>query len=198
MAEYAILKVREKTKKATLRLAKKHEMNILDFTQSMVEYFDHTGLHPREKEVLKPAEELKALRNTIISFFRTQEKEYVLPVFTKMDVLIGRFMQYLDEEAPKIDGSKPSSFSVKSEITKDDKTESKVTVESESKSSSDELKKLKNEYERLKLKYDTTLGYLNNIIENTENKSTGLSKAPVISLSMVEINDIKKSLKKIN
>lgn len=199
MAEYAILKVREKTKKVTKRLAKKYELNMLDFTQAMVEYFDHTGLNPQDKEVLKPAEELKSLRNTLISFFRTQEKEYILPVFTKMDLLIGRFMQYLEEEAPKTGGANipklPTgdieNFKQKTQSSEQE-NDSNNTIDS-----SEELKKVKNDYERLSLKHKTMLTHLNNILSKTENKSTGLSKMPVVNMTMAEIEDIKKLIKKL-
>lgn len=200
MAEYAILKVREKTKKDTQRLAKKFEMNILEFTQSMCDYFTHTGLNPQDKQVLSPAEELKKLRNTVISFHRTQEKDYILPTFSKMELLIGRFMQYLDEEAPKIEGAKKKDFEVPDiEELREKETQKKEIPSGEKvsgKTESEELKDLKNEYERLELKHKTMMAHLDSILKKTENKSTGLSKMPVINMPMAEIEQIRKLFKK--
>src|SRR5450759_1039376 len=101
MVEYALIKVRPETKKVTSRLAKKHSLNMLDFMEAMAQYFDTTGVNPKDQVILSPAEELKKFRDTIISFMRKQENDFIKPTFGKMDTLIARFVKYIEEEAPK-------------------------------------------------------------------------------------------------
>jgi hypothetical protein len=101
MVEYALIKVRPETKKVTSRLAKKHSLNMLDFMEAMAKYFDTTGVNPKDQVILSPAEELKKFRDTIVSFMRKQENDFIKPTFGKMDTLIARFTDYINEEAPK-------------------------------------------------------------------------------------------------
>ena len=81
MVEYALIKVRPETKKVTSRLAKKHSLNMLDFMEAMAKYFDTTGVNPKDMQVLSQAEELKKFRETIVSFMRKQENDFIKPTF---------------------------------------------------------------------------------------------------------------------
>lgn len=53
----------------------------------MVDFFQKTGYDPAE-EFETPAAEVKKLRNTLVSFIRKQEKDYIVPLNDKMDHLI--------------------------------------------------------------------------------------------------------------
>src|SRR5664280_2561070 len=101
MTDYASIKIKTKTKNSADRLMKKFEMNGLEFYDSVMEYFEVTGVNPKDQVILSPAEELKKFRDTIISFMRKQENDFIKPTFGKMDTLIARFIKYIEEEAPK-------------------------------------------------------------------------------------------------
>jgi hypothetical protein len=199
MVEYALIKVRPETKKVTSRLAKKHSLNMLDFMEAMAQYFDTTGVNPKDQVILSPAEELKKFRDTIVSFMRKQENDFIKPTFGKMDTLIARFTDYINEEAPK-KGETPGQNKIKplalsGEIYKEEKKGSAESEAVKSDSQSGEIKLLQEKLNKAELKLKTTKEYLENILLHTENKSTGLERKPVIDLPIGDINEYKKYVK---
>jgi hypothetical protein len=199
MVEYALIKVRPETKKVTSRLAKKHSLNMLDFMEAMAQYFDTTGVNPKDQVILSPSEEIKKLRDTLVSFMRKQENDFIKPTFGKMDTLIARFIKYIEEEAPKsgdVAGQiKIKSLALSGEIFQEEK---KGHVENEAVKSdviSDKYKELQEKLIKSELKLKTTREYLENILSHTEYKITGIDRKPVIDLPMGDINEYKKYLK---
>src|SRR5664280_3862623 len=95
MTDYASIKIKSKTKNSADRIMKKFEMNGLEFYDSVMEYFEITGVNPKDHVILSPAEELKKFRDTIVSFMRKQENDFIKPTFGKMDTLIARFVTYI-------------------------------------------------------------------------------------------------------
>jgi len=194
MAKYETLNSNSETKITIARLAKKFDMSLVDFLEAMAKYFEITGLNPKDQVVLSPAEELKKFRDTIVSFMRKQENDFIKPTFGKMDTLIARFTDYINEEAPKkadIPGqNKIKSLALSGEISTVEKRGSlKNDVNSE------EYKELQEKLNKSELKLKTTKEYLENILSHTENRYTGMERKPVIDLPMGDINEYKKYLK---
>jgi signal recognition particle GTPase len=199
MTDYASIKIKSKTKSSADRLMKKFEMNGLEFYDSVMEYFEVTGVNPKDQVILSPAEELKKFRDTIVSFMRKQENDFIKPTFGKMDTLIARFTDYINEEAPK-KGETPGQNKTKSlALSGDkDKEEKRVATVIEAvkiDENSDLYKELQEKLIKSEMKLNTTKKYLENILSHTENKATHFERKPVIELSMGEINDYKKYLK---
>jgi hypothetical protein len=206
MAEYSNVRVRPKTKAAADKLAEKYEMNLLDLYSSMVEYFEKTGVNPRDRVILSPAEELKKFRDTIISFMRKQEKDFILPVFSQMNTLAVRFSEYIENEAPK--GSEKSSRpsvptlgqnqpKVLADDTKSQEQSSLKIPQAITESQSEELKNLKADYAMLELKYKTLAEYYTKLVNNIKYKSIGMGKGHVVDLPVADINDFKDYLRRI-
>ena len=199
MAKYETLNSNSETKITIARLAKKFDMSLVDFMEAMAKYFEITGVNPKDQVILSPAEELKKFRDTIISFMRKQENDFIKPTFGKMDTLIARFIKYIEEEAPKtgeVTGqNKIKSLALSGEIIKEEK---KGTAESEALKSdvnSEQYKALQEKCNKLELKLKTTKEYFENVLSHTENKYTGMERKPVIDLPMGDINEYKKFLK---
>ena len=199
MVEYALIKVRPETKKVASRLAKKHNLNMLDFMEAMAQYFDTTGVSPKDQVILSPAEELKKFRDTIVSFMRKQENDFIKPTFGKMDTLIARFTEYINEEAPKNGDAggqnKLKSLALSGDKDKEEKRVATVIEAVKIDENSDLYKELQEKLIKSEMKLNTTKKYLENILSHTENKATHFERKPVIELSMGEINDYKKYLK---
>jgi hypothetical protein len=201
MTDYASIKIKSKTKNSADRLMKKFEMNGLEFYDSVMEYFEITGVNPKDQVILSPAEELKKFRDTIISFMRKQENDFIKPTFGKMDTLIARFVKYIDEEAPKNSDAggqnKLKNIVSSSKMLTDD---NKVIYKNEnvkSETKSEEYNLLLEKYETLELKFSTTKKYFEKVLSHVQEKSTGLNKKPVIELPMGDINEYKVYLKKL-
>ena len=198
MQNYVTISITPKSKIIIDRLADKYEMSQKDFAEAMAKYFDTTGVNPKDMQVLSPAEELKKFRDTIISFMRKQENDFIKPTFGKMDTLIARFVTYLDEEAPrKGDTSglnKVKSITISSENSKEEKTRS-LAENLQNDVQSEECKLLQEKLNKVELKLRTTKDYLENILSHTEEKSTGLNRKPVIELPIGDINEYRKYLK---
>src|SRR5664280_1558050 len=199
MTDYASIKIKSKTKNSADRLMKKFEMNGLEFYDSVMEYFEITGVNPKDHVILSPAEELKKFRDTIVSFMRKQENDYIKPTFGKMDTLIARFTDYINEEAPKkaeIPGqNKVKSLALSGELSTAEKKGSAGSEAEKNDVHSDLFKELQERLYKSELKLKTTKEYLENILSHTENKSTGLERKPVIDLPMGDINEYKKYVK---
>jgi hypothetical protein len=201
MAKYETLNSNGDTKITIARLAKKFDMSLVDFLDAMAKYFEVTGVNPKDQVILSPAEELKKFRDTIVSFMRKQENDFIKPTFGKMDTLIARFTDYINEEAPK-KGETPGQNKIKSlalsgEKSNEEKRGSLVSESVKNDLNSEEYKLLREKYEVLELKYSTTKKYFENILSHTENKSTGLERKPVIELPMGDINEYKAYLKRL-
>ena len=199
MQKYVTISITPKSKIIIDRLADKYEMSQKDFAEAMAKYFDTTGVNPKDLQVLSPAEELKKFRDTIISFMRKQENDFIKPTFGKMDTLIARFVTYIDDEAPKR-GEALGQNKAKLLLTSTDgRIEEKnglsnnqgVRIEAES----EDYKTLLEKCKRLELKLNTTKGYFENVLSHTEEKSTGLNRKPVIELPIGDINEYRKYLK---
>ncbi|MDW5298912.1 MAG: BfmA/BtgA family mobilization protein [Sedimentibacter sp.] len=199
MAKYETLNSNSDTKITIARLAKKFDMSLVDFLDAMAKYFEVTGVNPKDQVILSPAEELKKFRETIVSFMRKQENDFIKPTFGKMDTLIARFIKYIEEEAPKNADvavqNKMKSLALSGEIIKEEK---KGSAESEAVKidvNTDQYKAIQEKCNKLELKLKTTKEYLENILSHTENKYTGMERKPVIDLPMGDINEYKKYLK---
>jgi hypothetical protein len=202
MAKYVTISVTPKSKIIIDRLAGKYEMSQKDFTEAMASYFDETGTNPKDIQVLSVAEELKKYRDTIISFIRKQEKDFILPTFGTMNTLMVRFKDYLDNEAPRRgDASSEGRGKAPSlnlaELTGKPADEKVTEAPTGQQGSEADFQQLKKDYEKLELRFNTTKHYLENILSNTSEKSTGLNRKPVIELSMADINDYRAFLKKL-
>ena len=199
MQKYVTISITPKSKIIIDRLADKFEMSQKDFAEAMAKYFDTTGVNPKDLQVLSPAEELKKFRDTIISFMRKQENDFIKPTFGKMDTLIARFVTYIDEEAPRKGDSqgqnKIKAFPISTEISKEEKTGTLANENLKNEAQSQEVKLLQEKLNKVELKLKTTKGYLENILSHTEEKSTGLNRKPVIELPIGDINEYRKYLK---
>jgi hypothetical protein len=200
MKKYESINVKPQTKKTIDRLAKKHEKSLVDFTEDMASYFDKTGVNPNDLQILSPAEELKKFRDTIIAFLRKQEKEFILPVFSRVDTLAIRLIKYIDEEAPK-KSEKATNLSgtiIKDLAEKEKKADDITSLKiSEKEQPGEDYRKLKIEYDSLNLKYDVLKEYFTKIMNNTEFKTTSLTPKPVIELPKAQINEFKAYVKKL-
>ena len=199
MAKYETLNSNGDTKITIARLAKKFDMSLVDFLDAMAKYFEVTGLNPKDQVVLSPAEELKKFRDTIVSFMRKQENDFIKPTFGKMDTLIARFVTYIEEEAPKrgeaVGQNKVKSLALSADINKEEKSGSTVNETLKNDVQSVEIKLLQEKLNKSELKLKTTKEYLEKILSHTENKSTGLERKPVIDLPIGDINEYKKYVK---
>ncbi len=199
MAKYETLNSNSDTKTTIARLAKKFDMSLVDFLDAMAKYFEVTGVNPKDQVILSPAEEIKKLRDTLVSFMRKQESDFIKPTFGKMDTLIARFIKYIEEEAPKNGDitvqNRMKSLALSSEIINEEKKGSTGSEAVKSDVNTDQYKALQEKCNKLELKLKTTKDYLENILTHTENKYTGMERKPVIDLPMGDINEYKKYLK---
>ena len=199
MAKYETLNSNSETKITIARLAKKFDMSLVDFLDAMAKYFEVTGVNPKDQVILSPAEELKKFRNTIISFMRKQEKDFIVPTFGHIETLIARFMLYIEEEAPKkgetTGQNKLKPFALSGEISTAEKRGSAESEAVKNDVNSDLYKDLQERLNKSELKLKTTKEYLENILSHTEHRATGLERKPVIELPMGDINEYKKYLK---
>lgn len=195
MPEYENIRIYPKTKNAVSSLAKKWEMTQVVFLEAAMEYFQKTGVNPKDHQVLSPAEELKKFRDTIISFMRRQEKDFIKPVFGRMDALIAIFMKYIEEEAPRKGDALKSELLLHQQQIPEDTDEGKIYLPEAV--FNDRNSALANELERERTKLKKAKEYFGKVMDSIEVKSTGLQKKPVVELPMGEIKSIKEFLSRL-
>src|SRR5665647_2406596 len=163
MQKYVTISITPKSKIIIDRLANKYEMSQKDFAEAMAKYFDTTGVNPKDMQVLSPAEELKKLRDTLVSFMRKQENDFIKPTFGKMDTLIARFVTYIEEEAPKrgegAGQNKVKSLALSGEKSTEEKRGSLVSETAKNDLNSEEYKELQEKLNKSELKLKTTREY---------------------------------------
>ncbi len=93
---YKTIRIYKETFETLDELCTKHKTSKTELVGSMSSYFLRTKINPRKPKDLT-AEVLK-LKNELISFIRTQEKDKLNPLIQKQDVLINKFINHLEEE----------------------------------------------------------------------------------------------------
>ena len=94
--KYKTIRIYDHTFDALDKLCVKYESSKTELTAVMCEYFTKTGIDPNDPSDV--TSEVKKLKNQLISFIRTQEKDKLNPLIKKQDLLIERFMTHIDEE----------------------------------------------------------------------------------------------------
>jgi uncharacterized coiled-coil DUF342 family protein len=69
-----------------------------DYVESMLEYFDETGLSPTQK-IKSVSSELSKLRNVLVGFIREQEKTKLDPLITQFNDLTEFLINYFKTKA---------------------------------------------------------------------------------------------------
>lgn len=190
---YGVIRVRTETKNVADKLAKKFSISLVDLFESSMDYFVITGIDPRDQIILAPADELKKLRNTLVSFIRQQEKEFIKPVFSRVDMVMGRFLDYVENEAPKVSGQRPVQ---NLQIDAERKTQ---TPQAEQKIIDDAVKETSEDYAELLEKYDLLKKYFVQVMEKVTFETVNLAggKKAVINLpahAVKSIQDFSKTL----
>lgn len=205
MPKYATINTTTQTKVTILKLADKFNISQVQLLNEMAIYFEKTGVNPSDLLILSPADELKKFRDTIISFLRKQEKDFIMPVFSRIDTVAMLLTKHLQKEDSINSNSLNLSVNKQTNTLNSTLQNSNNTgiineVDNSEKNKVDNTEnftKLKSEYDILELKYNTICKYYKNILSNTENKSTGLNKMPVINLPLAEVNSYKDYLKRL-
>ncbi|WP_271784189.1 BfmA/BtgA family mobilization protein [Aquimarina algiphila] len=93
---YKTIRIYNETFDGLDRLCSTYKASKTELTAAMCEYFINTGIDPNDPSDV--TSEVKKLKNQLISFIRTQEKDKLNPLIKKQDLLIDRFMNYMEEE----------------------------------------------------------------------------------------------------
>lgn len=119
MEKYTSLRVRKSTHEVLSKEAKKIDLSLIEYLDSMIFYFEKTGQDPRE--ITNIPDDVKKLKNQLISFIRKQEKEKLNPALAELAILLQSFKEYLEEAPIKKDfSSLKKNIKVEMEEFKDD------------------------------------------------------------------------------
>ena len=193
MADITNLKVTKETKAIIDELVKKYGGKQRDFLHKMAVFFKNTGTNPDTFLMPSPAEEIKKLRDTLISFMRKQESDFIKPTFGKMNSVLEMVVHFMDDEKQK----KGDDFGIK----KDLKTEVKKplvvdsSVQTPAAIDSQELAKLQNELEKKQAEFVEMRKHFMEVCESVEKKTTGMNKKNVVTLDEAKFHDIFSWLK---
>lgn len=101
MSEYKVIRVGKNYDQIIKNLLAKSEIaSEKEYTEAMLTYFEQTGIGPKHK-IKSVSNELKKLRDVMVSFTRQQEKTKLDPIMSQMDELTSTLLNYLKKEAIK-------------------------------------------------------------------------------------------------
>ncbi len=189
MADISNLKVTKETKQIIDKLVDKHGGLQRDFIHKMVVYFQNTGTDPDTYIMPSPAEELKKFRDTIISFMRKQESDFIKPTFGKMQSLMEMMVRFMEEEKAAKPGNKELKAPPEKQVISPTERQELTSKESE------ELKRLENELDIKKQQLSTMKQYFLEVCNSVEKKSTGMQKKNVVNMDEARFQDTFKWLR---
>ena len=189
MADISNLKVRKDTKEIIDKLVNNHGCLQRDYIHKMAVYFQNTGTNPDTYIMPSPAEELKKFRDTIISFMRKQESDFIKPTFGKMQSLMEMMVQHMEDEKPnKPLEKKPELKPAKPLLAPEES--SNISVDN-----NEEVLKLKNDLDTKTQQLETMKKYFLEICDSVEKKSTGMQKKNIVTLDEAKFQDSYKWVK---
>ncbi|MEM6768058.1 MAG: BfmA/BtgA family mobilization protein [Bacteroidota bacterium] len=105
MADLVIIKGKRTSRTLLGELANQHHLKQYEFLDYALVFFKQTGHDPREAEISSPAEELKKLRNTLVSFIRRQEKDILLPMMDRVEETLKLQVKHIQNSGSSIHSS---------------------------------------------------------------------------------------------
>lgn len=97
-------------------LCNKYSVTKTELVEACMFYFTKTGIDPRDPSDV--TSEVKKLKNQLISFIRTQEKEKLNPLVKKQNLLIDKFLDHLENDGVNKDFLVKVATQLGSEIVK--------------------------------------------------------------------------------
>lgn len=198
MAEYDYIRVNATTKKGFVELAKKWNRKQILLAEQVVHFLKETGHDPLETTVNAPAEEMKQLRNTLVSFIRTQETKILLPMVEKVDKSTQELAKFISEARGEVLGKKKakSSSALPSLLEENGSaevvSEEAPVLENESEHVTKEILELKIQLEKKEKENEELKQKLKTLEKKIVYESTGFNKAYVLKVSKPEYNQLFK------
>lgn len=96
MSRYKTIRIYEETFANMDKLCVKYDLQKTEIVEEFVSYFLKTGQDPRDHSDVTG--EVKKLKNQLISFIKTQEKEKLNPLVSKVDISTDKLREYLEND----------------------------------------------------------------------------------------------------
>jgi len=93
---YKTIRIYESDFYALDELCKRYNLTKTEMIETFLIYFKKTGIDPSDPT--DTTTEVKKLKNQLISFIRTQEKEKLDPLIKRNNALINSFFNHLDND----------------------------------------------------------------------------------------------------
>lgn len=101
--KYTQVLIRKETHKLLKSMHKKFNLSLLDILDNSLNFVNKMGFDPKDLELsTSPANEIKKLRTTVISFMRTQEKDVLFPMVNKLDAAVSILVEFLKDANPSL------------------------------------------------------------------------------------------------
>jgi len=198
MPKYEVIWVEPSAKKDFIKLCEKWNKKQVVLATQMVEYFKETGHNPLDTKVSAPAEEMKQLRNTLVSFIRTQETKILLPMVEKVDKSTQELAKFISEARGEVLGKKKAKSSSASSSLLEENGSAEVVseeapvLENESEHVTKEILELKIQLEKKEKENEEVKQKLKTLEKKIVYESTGFNKAYVLKVSKPEYNQLFK------
>ncbi len=94
--KYKTIRIYETSFEKLDEFCDKYSVSKTQLIEKFILFFEKTKIDPRD--ISDVSAEVKKLKNQLISFIRTQEKERLDPMLKKQDILINEFSRVINEE----------------------------------------------------------------------------------------------------
>ncbi len=195
---YAVIKVNPATKERFEKLCERYNYPKVEMAEKIFHFMEVTGYHPDDTTVQTPGEEIKKLRNTLVSFMRKQESDILKPMVNQMDEavqMLVRFVKTYDGESsgfpspklPQIQTEKQPLPQVSPATQLNKKPIEKKEENLEKPASTDLLAEKEAEIKDLKARLKQLSGALTH-------KATGMDRAYVLNISKSDFQRLFRDL----
>jgi hypothetical protein len=93
---YKTIRIYEKDFEMLNELCRKYELSKTEMINAFVSYFKKTGIDPNDPSDV--TSEVRKLKNQLISFIKTQEKDKLDPLIKRQNLLINKFLDHLETD----------------------------------------------------------------------------------------------------
>ncbi|WP_020531889.1 BfmA/BtgA family mobilization protein [Flexithrix dorotheae] len=183
MKNYYNIRISLTSKKLLENLQKRLDRNRMDIIEECLQFFESTGYDPAG-HTKSPEEELKKLRDSLVSFIRTQEKKILVPMAAQVDALTLKVGDYMSRNSVELPVTKKPKVTEKPlekvKVSVQEMSEPSASLQAEKQALQIRLEKAEKENKRLK-------NHLRTLKERVKQRKIGFSDHYVIEASREEI-----------
>lgn len=110
--DFVQISILPETREAFNHLRKEKKVSLYEYLKATAKFLKDNGIDPFEVDIKTPSLEIKKFHKTYVSFTKTQEKEYLMPIKAQLDEIV----MFFAREGISLDSSSTKKVQSKTDI----------------------------------------------------------------------------------